>query len=133
MIVASIEVNPMVSNIELQRVPCMQWLMQFGQYLIETHINFGSKINTIQPSFARKLGLNIGEINVDIQRINGIKLEIFDMVIACFLVENKVGKSHFFEDTFLLGDISMNIACRMLLFIFNIVKMNFTDQELGWR
>lgn len=35
---------------------------------------------------------------------------MFGMVIASFLVDDKNRKSHFFEKTFLLADINMNIV-----------------------
>lgn len=41
---------------KLQQISCNQYPTQFGQYLIKTFINLGSEVNTIQPSFATKLG-----------------------------------------------------------------------------
>lgn len=49
------------------------------------------------------------------------------MVIASLLVENKEEKSHFFKETFLLVDISMDIAVGMLFFTLNNVEVNFVD------
>lgn len=43
-------------------------------------------------------------------------LEIEQMVIGLFQIDNKDKKSSFFEKTFLLVNISMDIAFRMLFF-----------------
>lgn len=98
--------------------------------MIEVLINFGSEMNAIQPSFARKLDLYACEINIGVQRIDGNKLEIFGIIIAFFLIKNKDKKSYFFEETFPLANISMNIALEILFFTLSNVRVNFTDLEL---
>lgn len=55
-------------------------------------IDLGHKVNTIYLDFGEKLGLHIKNINVGVQGINGSNLDIFDIVIACFLIENKYKK-----------------------------------------
>lgn len=55
------------------------------------------------------------------------------MVIAFFLIENKDGKSCFFEETFLLTDINMDVAFTIFFFTLSNVKVNFTDLELRWK
>lgn len=47
------------------------------------------------------------------------------MIIA-FLVDNKDENSDFFEETFLLAIISMNIGLKMLLLNLSNVKVYFT-------
>lgn len=61
------------------------------------------------------------------QRIDYNKLESFDMIIAFFLVGNKNKKSSFFEETFLLADISINITHKMLFPTLSNIEINFTD------
>ena len=64
-------------------------------------------------------------------KIDGSKLYIFDIVIAFFLVEDKEGKLRFFEKTFLLANISMNIALEMLFLILSNIEIDFTDCYLN--
>lgn len=49
-------------------------------------------------------------MNVEIQKTGSFKLDIFGIIIASFQVEGKEERSRFFEKTFLLADISMDIA-----------------------
>ena len=55
------------------------------------------------------------------------------MVIALFSMEDKEKKSHFFEETFLLANISMNIALEMFFFTLSNVKINFIDCQIYLR
>lgn len=52
------------------------------------------------------------------------------MVIASFSVEEKEERSCFFEETFLLVDISMDITLEMLFFILINVEIDFVDWDL---
>lgn len=58
-IVASIKTNLGVIlrrlAIALPQVLCIQYLALFDQFSIEIFINFGSKVNTMQPSFTNNL------------------------------------------------------------------------------
>ena len=80
--------------------------------------------------FAKKLNLQIQDISVDVQKINSFKLDTFSIVIASFLVEDKEKRSCFFEETFLLADISKDITLRMLFHILSTVDMDFICQYL---
>lgn len=46
------------------------------------------------------------------------------MIIASFQVDDKDGKSCFFQETFLLADVSMDVAFEILFFILSNVKVN---------
>lgn len=51
---------------------------------------------------------------MEVQKIDGTILETFEIVIAAFLGYDKARKVRFFEKTFLLADISMDVALRIL-------------------
>lgn len=68
--------------------------------------------------------------NVGTQKIDGTTLETFKMVIAGFSVYDKARKFHFFEETFLLADISMDVALGMSFLTLSDVDVFFTDREL---
>lgn len=78
----------------------------------------------------RKLSFHIRKTDVSALKIDSSRLEIFDIVIAFFWIDNKNGKSCFFKRTFLLADISINITFGMFFLILSNVKDNFTDQKL---
>ena len=59
-------------------------------------LNSASKVNAMNPAFARKLGLHIRKINVGAQKIDDSALETFEMVIADLQVEDKGSRPRFF-------------------------------------
>ena len=63
--------------------------------------------------YASKLGLKIHPINVGTQKIDGSTLETFAMVLASFQVEDTLGKARFFQETFLLADLSVEVVLGM--------------------
>lgn len=67
---------------------------------------------------------------MSIQKIDGSGLETYKIIIILFQMDGKDGKFCFFEIFFLLADISINVAFRMLLLILNNIKVNFNDWEL---
>lgn len=61
------------------------------------------------------------------------RLETFSMVIASFLVDAKNKKLRFFEETFLLANISIEVTLEMFFFTLSNIEINFINQELRWR
>ena len=55
------------------------------------------------------------------------------MVIASCLLEDKEKRCRFFEETFLLADLSKDIALDMPFFTLNNLKTDFTDCHIYWR
>lgn len=93
-------------------------------------INSGREVNAMQPSFARKFGVRIRKTDISAQKVDGSRLQTFGIVIASFLMKNKDRKSRFFDKTFLLVDISMDVTFEIFFFILSNVDVNFTDQKL---
>ena len=44
----------------------------------------GNKVNTIHPISAKELGLSIRQIDIGVQKIDGISMDTFEMVVAVF-------------------------------------------------
>lgn len=81
----------------------------------------------------RKPGLCICNINVDTQKIDGSKLGTYNMIIALSRVDEKDEKSYFFEETFLLAEIKMDIVFEIRFATLNNVQVNFNICELKWK
>ena len=96
-------------------------------------IDSGSKVNVMQPAYATKLGLYARKINVSAQKIDGSYLNTFGIVIADCLVKNKLGRVRFFQKTFLLANISLEVVLEMAFLTFNKADIWFIEQELVWR
>lgn len=77
-------------NIKLQRVLYIQYLVLFCQVLVQAFIDLGNEVNTIKPSFAKKLGLHIIKTEVGTQKIDGSRLKTFEMIITFFSIDNTI-------------------------------------------
>ena len=75
------------------------WFQKSQKY-VRALLNSGSKVNTINPAFTKKLGLHIRKINVRAKKIDGSTLETFEMVITDLEIEDKTDKSRFFSKNF---------------------------------
>ena len=85
-------------KIVLKKVPCIHYLVWFPEKQVKTLFDSGGKINAMNPAFAWKLGLHIRKTNIKDQKIDDSTLKTFGMVIADFQVEDKDGRSRFFQE-----------------------------------
>ena len=77
-------------------------------------IDSGSEINAMTPAYASRLGFQTRNIHVVAQKIDGSTFQTFGMVLASFQVENKLRKTWFFQETFLLADTSVEVMLSIL-------------------
>lgn len=118
-------VNLKVQELKLQQVPYIYYPAQFGKISVEVLIDLSSEINIINPSFARKLSLSICKIDMGTQKIDSSRLKTLEIMIISFQVDDKNRKSRFFEEIFLLCDISIDIAFGILFLTLSNVEVNF--------
>ena len=85
------------------------------------------------PGYALKLGLKVRPTDVGAQKIDGSTLETFGMVLASFQVEDKLGRTRYFQETFLLADISMEVVLGMPFLTLSNADIQFAEKELTWR
>ena len=86
MLVLAISVPVTDGGEKVVKVPSIYYSIQFqkGQEQEKALLDSNSKVNGINPAFARKLSLNIRKTNVGAQKIDGSTLKPFGMVIADF-------------------------------------------------
>ena len=120
----------------LDRVPCICYLVQFlkdkGKDVLAL-LDSGSKVNAMTSAYTAQLSLKIQKIDIGTQKIDKFSLEIYSMVIAIFQVLNKLGRLRFFQETFLLANISIKVVPGMLFLIFTHVDIQFTQKKLIWK
>ena len=87
----------------------------------------------MQPAYATKLGLCTRKIDLGIQKIDGFYLDSFEIVIADCLVNNKLERVRFFQETFLLANISLEMDLRIPFLILSKADIRFAEQELVWK
>lgn len=57
-------------------------------------------------------------------------METYKIVIILFQMDDKDTKFCFFQETFLLTDISMDIAFRIFFFMWSNIKVKFNNRGL---
>ena len=85
------------------------------------------------PAYSTKLGLRAKKIDIGVQKIDKSYLDIFGIVIADYSVKNKLERVQFFQKTFLLANIGLEVVLRMHFLTFSKVHIRFVERELVWR
>ena len=116
-------------------VPCIRYPITFRKKSVPVSalLDSGSEVNAIHPTFARELGLPIRTTDVRAQKIDGTMLDTFGMVVAAFSVTDKANQVRFFEETFLIANVSSEVVLRMLFPTLSGIDVDFLGRELQWR
>ena len=85
------------------------------------------------PAYAAHLSLKVRMTDVGAQKIDTSSLATYGMVIAAFQVVDKLGRSQFFQETFLLTDISMEVVLGMSFLFLSNADVQFAKKKLTWR
>ena len=119
---------------ELERVPSIQYPVQFkGHTTVKALLDSGSEVNAMTPAYAAVLGLRVRPTDVGAQKIDGSTLSTHGMVLATFQVEDKHGRTRFFQETFLVADTAMEVVLGMPFLALSKVEINFAERELTWK
>lgn len=81
------------------------------------------------PTYAARLGLDVRPTNVGAQKIDGSALKTYEIVTTGFLVYDKLDRVQFFEKTFLLANISIEVVLEMPFLSFSNINIEFTKAE----
>ena len=101
--------------------------------LVLALLDSGSEVNAIHPTSARELGFPIRTTDVRAQKIDGTMLDTFEMVVVAFSVTHKDNQVRFFEETFLVANVSPEVVLRMPFLTLSSANVNFSGQELRWK
>ena len=130
------EASKEAQEVTLDRVPCIHYLVQFRknkEATIWALINSASKVNAITPAYAKQLGFQVRKTDVKARKIDSSLLKTFEMVIAGFQIEDKLGRAQFFQESFSLAKTSIEVVLRMLFLTFSNANIQFAEKELTWR
>ncbi len=114
---------------ELEQVPCIRYSVIFKDQT-KALLDSGSEVNAMSQVFAQQLGLKIRKTNVRAQKIDSTTLETYRMVVSIFSLSNKDRRERFFEESFLLADVSPDIVFRMPFLTINNADVNFQARDL---
>ena len=124
----------------LKQIPCIQYPVWFYRKNDEDKnkdaralIDSSSKVNVMHLVYAVKLGLRARKIDVGIQKIDRFYLDIFAIVIGDCSFKNKLKRVRFFQETFLLANIGLEMVLEMLFLTLLKADIRFVERELVWR
>lgn len=81
------------------------WYSVIFKDLTEALLVSKSEINVINQACALQLSLKIRKTNIRAQKIDGVFLESYDIVVSAFSMSNKDDRERFFDKSFLLADV----------------------------
>ena len=81
-------------------------------------------------TFIKELGLSIRPTDVGEQKIDGTTLDTYGMVVAAFSVMDKINQVRFFEETFLMANVSPEVVFRMFFLTLSNANIDFLDRNL---
>ena len=96
-------------------------------------IDSGSEVNVVHPFFVKQLGLSIRPTDVGAQKIDGTTLDTHGMVVIAFSVEDRANRVRFFEETFLVANVSLEVVLEMPFLTLSGADVDFSGRELRWR
>ena len=76
----------------LERMPYICYPVQFQEDQVQALIGSGSEFNAMTPAYTLKLGLVTPKIDIGVQKIDGSVLTTYEMVIAGFSLQDKLGR-----------------------------------------
>ena len=120
----------------LKCVPCIHYPVQFtdtNETQVQALIDLGSEVNAMTLTYASRLGLWVHRTDMRTQKIDGSILETFGMILTSFQVEDKLGRTRFFQETFLLADIRTEVVLGMPFLTPSNADVQFIEKELTER
>ena len=120
---------------QLEKVRCIYYPIRFQKDFagVRALLDLGSEVNAMTPGSASKLGLKACPTDVGAQKIDGSTLQTFGMVLASFQVEDKLGRTRFFQELFLLADNTMEVVLGMPFLTLSNADVSFSERELTWK
>ena len=92
-------------------------------------IYLNSKINIIYPAYTTKLSFYARKVDVGAQKINRSHLDNFKIVIADYLVKNKLERVQFFQKTFFGANIGLEVILKISFLTFSKANIWFAEQK----
>ena len=116
----------------LECVPYIHYLVQFkkDKTQVQALVDSRSKVNAIHLSFVKQLGLPIRPTDIGAQKIDGTTLDTHGMVVVAFSVVEKANQIRFFEETFLVTNVSPKVIFGMPFLILSNVDIDFSGRKL---
>ncbi len=109
---------------ELEWVLCIWYLVTFKNQT-EVLLDWKSKVNAINQAFVLQLDLKTQKTNVRAQKMDSTTLEIYRIIVSIFFVLNKNNRDSFFDKSFLLVNVKLDIILEILFLNISNADINF--------
>ena len=96
-------------------------------------LDSASEVNAIHLTLGQKLKLPVRPTNVGAQKLDSTMLNTFGIVVTAFLVTDKANQVRFFEETFLVANVSPEVVLGILFFTLSGADVDFLGWELRWK
>ena len=114
---------------KLERISYIWYLVIFKDKT-KVLLDSKSEVNTMNLAFASQLGLKIRKTNVGAQKIDGTTLETYGMVVSTFSMSDKNGTERFFEKSFPLTEVNLEIVFEIPFLTMSNANVDFQAQDL---
>lgn len=114
----------------LKKILYIYYIIWFKKNKVQALFNLNYEANAMTLAFAFKLGPKVHHINIRAQKIDGFTLKMFNIILANFGVEDKLGKAWCFQLTFLLTDISIKVVLGIFFLNFSNTNIYFVEKKL---
>lgn len=98
---------------QLKQKPCILYNIDLKNRKIQSSIDSESKVNAILQDLVKSLKLLIFHTYWGIAKIDGSCLTTSRMVLTTFSIEDKHGRTCWFEETFFIANVTHNIMLGM--------------------
>ena len=115
------------------QVSCIRYPINFKKKSMLAFLDSSNEVNAIHLIFTKELSFSIRVIDIRAQKINGTMLDNYRMIVADFLVTDKINQAGFFEKTFLMANISPKIVLKIPFLILSNVDVDFLDWKLWYK
>ena len=96
-------------------------------------LDSASEVNAIHLTLGQKLKLPVRPTNVGAQKLDSTMLNTFGIVVTAFLVTDKANQVRFFEETFLVANVSPEVVLGMPFLTLSGADVDFSGRELRWK
>ena len=110
----------------------MQFQKDKGKHLLAL-LDSKIEVNVVTLAHATQLCPRLQKSNNGAEKFDNSLLETYNMIMTAFQVLDKLGHSWFFQKTFLLVDISIEVVLGILFLALNNVNIWFTKKKLTWK
>ena len=117
----------------LKYVFCIYYPIQFksaNEIQVQVLVDLKSEINAIYLTFVKKPGLSIRSLKIETQKIDGTILDTYSMVVTVFSITNNANQVKFFEEIFLVANVSLKVVFGIFFPTLSGANINFLNQEL---